>query len=192
MRCGLCARVSTTAGQSCENQLLELRRYVEARGWTATEYVDEGVSGAKDRRPERTKKLVALGGVGFPLRELTPKMGTLFHVKCRDARVLQGSGPIGLELSPLAFCRDPACNRQHLRIGVTWGAAGVEIGHKQGHGCEVRSGCEQDRTGAYRHPRSIIAAFHDSWVSRISSCVRHTCERTSSRLSGVVPIRMDG
>jgi DNA invertase Pin-like site-specific DNA recombinase len=30
---------------------LELRRYVEARGWTAVEYVDHGVSGAKDRRP---------------------------------------------------------------------------------------------------------------------------------------------
>src|SRR5436309_9049746 len=44
------ARVSTV-GQEPENQLQELRRYVEARGWTAVEYVDRGVSGAKDRRP---------------------------------------------------------------------------------------------------------------------------------------------
>jgi DNA invertase Pin-like site-specific DNA recombinase len=51
MRAAIYARVSTTAGQTCENQLLELRRYVEARGWTPKEYVDEGVSGAKDRRP---------------------------------------------------------------------------------------------------------------------------------------------
>jgi len=51
MRAGIYARVSTTAGQTCENQLLELRRYVEVRGWTPKEYVDEGVSGAKDRRP---------------------------------------------------------------------------------------------------------------------------------------------
>src|SRR4051812_50117094 len=43
-------RVSTLE-QTTENQLLELRRYVEARGWTATEYVDNGVTGAKDRRP---------------------------------------------------------------------------------------------------------------------------------------------
>ena len=28
-----------------------MRRYVQARGWTGTEYVDKGVSGAKDRRP---------------------------------------------------------------------------------------------------------------------------------------------
>ena len=51
MRVGIYARVSTTHGQTCENQLLELRRYEEVRGWTAKEYVDEGVSGAKDRRP---------------------------------------------------------------------------------------------------------------------------------------------
>jgi DNA invertase Pin-like site-specific DNA recombinase len=44
------ARVSTDQ-QRVENQLLELRRYVQARGWTAVEYIDEGQSGAKDRRP---------------------------------------------------------------------------------------------------------------------------------------------
>jgi DNA invertase Pin-like site-specific DNA recombinase len=44
------ARVSTL-DQEPENQLAELRRYVGARGWAATEYVDHGVSGAKDRRP---------------------------------------------------------------------------------------------------------------------------------------------
>jgi DNA invertase Pin-like site-specific DNA recombinase len=49
-RVGIYARVSTQ-DQTCENQLLELRRYVEARGWSAVEYVDTGVSGAKDRRP---------------------------------------------------------------------------------------------------------------------------------------------
>jgi DNA invertase Pin-like site-specific DNA recombinase len=49
-RVAIYARVSTLE-QTTANQLLELRRYVEARGWTATEYVDNGVSGAKDRRP---------------------------------------------------------------------------------------------------------------------------------------------
>jgi DNA invertase Pin-like site-specific DNA recombinase len=50
MRCAIYARVSTL-DQEPENQLQELRRYVAARGWTAVEYVDRGVSGAKDRRP---------------------------------------------------------------------------------------------------------------------------------------------
>src|SRR5687767_3342661 len=50
MRCAIYARVSTSE-QSCDNQLIELRQYVEARGWTGTEFVDSGVSGAKDKRP---------------------------------------------------------------------------------------------------------------------------------------------
>ena len=50
MKAAIYARVSTL-DQEPENQLQELRRYVQARGWTATEYVDRGVSGAKDRRP---------------------------------------------------------------------------------------------------------------------------------------------
>ncbi len=51
MRAALYARVSTVE-QNCDNQLIELRRYIEARGWqTGQEYVDRGVSGATDRRP---------------------------------------------------------------------------------------------------------------------------------------------
>jgi DNA invertase Pin-like site-specific DNA recombinase len=51
MTAALYARVSTT-DQTCENQLLELRRYCQARGWHIWhEFVDQGVSGAKDRRP---------------------------------------------------------------------------------------------------------------------------------------------
>lgn len=50
MKAAIYARVSTL-DQEPENQLAELRRYAEARGWTAQEYVDIGVSGGKDRRP---------------------------------------------------------------------------------------------------------------------------------------------
>ena len=49
-RAAIYARVSTL-DQEPENQLAELRRYVAARGWTGVEFVDRGVSGAKDRRP---------------------------------------------------------------------------------------------------------------------------------------------
>jgi DNA invertase Pin-like site-specific DNA recombinase len=57
MKAAIYARVSTL-DQDPENQLQELRRYVEARGWTAVEYVDRGVSGAKDRRPALDQLLV--------------------------------------------------------------------------------------------------------------------------------------
>jgi len=49
-RAAVYARVSTF-DQEPENQLAELRRYVEVRGWTAREYTDRGISGAKNRRP---------------------------------------------------------------------------------------------------------------------------------------------
>ena len=50
LRAAIYARVSTL-DQEPENQLAELRCYADARGWMPTEYVDHGVSGAKERRP---------------------------------------------------------------------------------------------------------------------------------------------
>lgn len=59
MTAALYARVST-ADQTCENQLIELRQYCQARGWhIGREFVDHGVSGSKDRRPA-LDELVAL------------------------------------------------------------------------------------------------------------------------------------
>ena len=60
MRTALYARVSTSdKGQDPEMQLRELREHCERRGWTIIgEYVDVGVSGSKDSRPE-LNKLVA-------------------------------------------------------------------------------------------------------------------------------------
>lgn len=54
MNVGIYARVSTSEkGQDPEMQLRELREYCQRRGWTiAFEYVDVGVSGANDSRPE--------------------------------------------------------------------------------------------------------------------------------------------
>src|ERR1022692_2272830 len=52
-RVALYARVSTLNGQDPEMQLSELREYASRRGWTITsEYVDQGVSGSKESRPQ--------------------------------------------------------------------------------------------------------------------------------------------
>lgn len=60
MKAAIYARVSTTAGQNPEMQLAEVRAYCERRGWTvAGEYVDVGISGSKDRRPELDRMLTA-------------------------------------------------------------------------------------------------------------------------------------
>jgi DNA invertase Pin-like site-specific DNA recombinase len=53
MRVAIYARVSTTNGQNPEMQLSDLREYASRRGWEVfAEYVDNGVSGAKESRPE--------------------------------------------------------------------------------------------------------------------------------------------
>src|SRR5436853_7897378 len=53
MRVGIYARVSTLIGQSPEMQLTELREYASRRGWEIFgEYVDSGISGSKESRPE--------------------------------------------------------------------------------------------------------------------------------------------
>jgi DNA invertase Pin-like site-specific DNA recombinase len=54
MRVAIYARVSTANnGQDPTMQTRELREYAERRGWTvAGEYVDVGISGTKERRPE--------------------------------------------------------------------------------------------------------------------------------------------
>ena len=59
-RAALYARVSTLNGQDPEMQLRELREYCARRGWTVDgEYVDYGVSGSKEHRPQLDRLLVA-------------------------------------------------------------------------------------------------------------------------------------
>ncbi len=59
MKTAIYARVSTGNGaQSPEMQLREIRSYAKRRGWAVTrEYIDEGVSGMKESRPELNQLL---------------------------------------------------------------------------------------------------------------------------------------
>src|ERR1035437_9713420 len=53
VRAALYARVSTNNGQIPEMQLGELREYCQRRGLEICgEYVDQGISGSRERRPE--------------------------------------------------------------------------------------------------------------------------------------------
>ena len=88
-RAALYMRVSTH-DQSCDNQLPELRRYVEARGWTIfKEYVDEGVSGTKD---------FCGSGAGAGSRQTagTPPAGTANLWRSAGADGSWGGGAVGL------------------------------------------------------------------------------------------------
>jgi DNA invertase Pin-like site-specific DNA recombinase len=53
LKIAIYARVSTKNGQDPEMQIAELREYIRNRKWKiAGEYVDRGISGASDSRPE--------------------------------------------------------------------------------------------------------------------------------------------
>lgn len=58
-RAAIYARVSTANnGQNPEMQLIELREYANRRGWQSSEFVDVGVSGSKEHRPQLDRLLV--------------------------------------------------------------------------------------------------------------------------------------
>ena len=63
MRAAIYGRVSTSNhGQDIGMQTRELRLFCEARGWQiAGEYLDQGVSGAKDSRPELNRLMADAG-----------------------------------------------------------------------------------------------------------------------------------
>jgi len=58
-RAGADVRVST-GEQKPDNQLEPFRPFAAARGWAVTEFVDHGVSGAKERRPALDAMLAAV------------------------------------------------------------------------------------------------------------------------------------
>jgi DNA invertase Pin-like site-specific DNA recombinase len=65
-RIAIYARVSTLNGQNPEMQLGELREYAQRRGWAvSSEYVDLGVSGAKESRPEFNRMITAAHARAF-------------------------------------------------------------------------------------------------------------------------------
>jgi DNA invertase Pin-like site-specific DNA recombinase len=58
LRAALYARVSTVAhGQDVGLQLDELHQVAQQRGWTTSDYVDDGVSGVRDSRPALDRML---------------------------------------------------------------------------------------------------------------------------------------
>src|SRR5262249_44591841 len=103
MRAAIYARVSTF-DQEPENQLQELRRYVEARGCSAIEFVDRGVSGAKDRRPALEQMIAdakrrrfdivvswRLDRLGPNLKHLITLLDELQGLASRSSALLRGS-----------------------------------------------------------------------------------------------------
>ncbi len=81
MKVAAYARVSTSNnGQDPEVQLRELREYVARRGWKlAGEYVDVGISGTEEKRPQ-LDRLRARGASWRTIsRDMGIGLGTLYR-----------------------------------------------------------------------------------------------------------------
>lgn len=96
-RVALYARVSTSKGQTVENQLRELQTVAERSGWTVVAiHLDEGISGTKgrDRRPgfdallkgvaRREYDLIAAWSVDRLGRSLQDLVGFLNEIQARE------------------------------------------------------------------------------------------------------------
>ena len=124
-RAAIYARVSTL-DQEPENQLAELRRYVAARGWTGVEFVDRGVSGAKDRRPAldwlirdaklRKFDILVCWRLGRSLKHL---------VTLLDELQVLGVAFVSLEICPWAVSRTPKPVKSRLCPAISIGAGVV-------------------------------------------------------------------
>src|SRR5437899_1497301 len=95
-RAALYARVSMTE-QTPENQLVALRTFALARGWAVSEFIDHGVSGAKDRRPQLDAMLADVRRRKFDL-VLVTKLDRLAR-STRHLVTLAGElGALGVDL----------------------------------------------------------------------------------------------
>lgn len=179
MKAAIYARVSTLE-QNCDNQLLELRRYVEARGWTGTEFVDRGISGSKDRRPaldallkdaklRRFDVLVCwrLDRLGRNLRHLVTMLEELQHVGV--AFVSMGEGidcttPAGkLQLHILAALAE--FERERIRERVM---AGLQRARAQGK----KLGRPRSRPSAIDVPGGSVRSAAEAWGVSKSTAAR--------------------
>ena len=179
VKAAIYARVSTLE-QNCDNQLLELRRYVEARGWTGTEFVDRGISGSKDRRPaldallkdaklRRFDVLVCwrLDRLGRNLRHLVTMLEELQHVGV--AFVSMGEGidcttPAGkLQLHILAALAE--FERERIRERVM---AGLQRARAQGK----KLGRPRSRPSAIDVPGGSVRSAAEAWGVSKSTAAR--------------------
>ena len=137
-RVALYARVSTFAGQNPEMQLVELREYAARRGWNVIEeYVDHGVSGAKESRPalnrlmadakQRRFDVVAVWKIdrfGRSLRHLVNSLAELENfrvsfVSLRDSIDLSSpSGVLMFQLVAAMSQFERALIQERVRAGV--------------------------------------------------------------------------
>jgi len=168
-------RIFKAADQEPEHQLQELRRYVQARGWTAAEYVDKGVSGASDSRP-------ALDRLGRNLKHLVTLLDEL--------RVL---GVAFVSLAEGGDATTPAGKLQMLSSWRSRNLSGSESASGCWRGCSERGDRASGSAGRGWRCRLTncggLRVCRWTWRQVDSACRGSTVKHGAGRLARVTPNR---
>jgi len=126
-RVAIYARVSTTNhGQDVSMQTSQLRDYCERRGWTvAGEYVDAGISGAKDRRPELDRLMADAHKRRFDVIAVW-KFDRFASSVSHLLRALDTFRVLGIEFVSLSESLDTATPAGRMVFTVLGAVAGLE------------------------------------------------------------------
>ena len=184
MRAALYARVSTTNGQSPAMQLRELREYGNRRGWKIVgEYVDQGISGAKDSRPELNKLMADAHRRRFDA-VVVWKFDRFARSVSHLLRALENFQALGIEFVSLSESLDTSTPAGKMVFTVLGAVAELErslIGER------VRAGLRNARAKGIRlgRPRAAVDAAEirrlrtrgESWrsVARALGVSHATC-----------------
>ncbi len=127
MRAAIYARVSTANnGQDPSMQTRELREYCERRGWTvAGEYVDIGISGTKETRPELDRLMADAHRRRFDIVAVW-KFDRMARSVSHLLRVLETFGSLGIHFVSLSEAIDTATPAGKMVFTVLGAVAELE------------------------------------------------------------------
>jgi DNA invertase Pin-like site-specific DNA recombinase len=158
MKVAIYARVSTANnGQDPTMQTRELREYVERRGWTvAGEYVDIGISGTKDRRPELDRLMTDAHRRRFDVVAVW-KFDRMARSVSHLLRVLETFGSLGINFVSLSEAIDTATPAGKMVFTVLGAVAELERSLIVER---VRAGLRNARAKGKRlgRPRAVVDA----------------------------------
>jgi DNA invertase Pin-like site-specific DNA recombinase len=177
-RVAIYAGVSTVGqGQSPEMQMRELREYTERRGWTlAGEYVDTGISGAKDSRPELNRLMTDAHRRRFDCVAVW-RFDRFARSVSHLLRALDTCRALGVEFVSLSESLDTATPAGRMVFTVLGAVAELErslIAER------VRAGLRNARAKGKRlgRPRVVVDAAQIAYLRKQGRSWSAICEET--------------
>src|SRR5215471_1326769 len=177
-RAALYARVSTANNaQDPTMQTRELREYCERRGWQIIgEYVDTGISGAKDRRPELDRLMADAHKRRFDVIAVW-KFDRFARSVSHLLRALDTFRALGVEFVSLSESLDTATPAGRMVFTVLGAVAELErslIAER------VRAGLRNAKAKGKRlgRPRTVVDAARIAKLRAAGASWRDICEET--------------